>query len=835
MNIDPNTIKDPKEALRTVDSLINFIQNKSTAGMLKPIADYEAILGGKEVVEKGIKAFGLRKYWSPKLGRILGQKTSSLPVLFEKMFKGVKRALSVEEAIGISDLINNSSKAEAETNKIVKEYTKEFYGKKANGEAYNSAYNDVERGILAHMNRNIIGIESRMKKVFDKRKKEVLDTIDILSSKGNDAEVELAGFIKKAYDKILNDSENIKDVRDKADINNVNGVEYWVNQWDKRYDALSDLAVNFYNKVLGRDLGYTPDRFIKLKNKREDIDLEDIQSQFFANTDEILYDKKSGSLMDKQENRSIPKDMYVDFSFDKKNANSMNDALTDLYTAFDVRKVGSFLKSDNFRKIFTSTKDADLMDKRIKKFVRLTRKKTPYSGSEMSDFLKGADKLAKLGVTAALASPSQPFKQTIPVMVSTFINAGDVGIGAAFDPKFNSWLDSLGYAVSNRGVESQAEIESMNKLLEKASGMPLDKALKFVEKVNDKALKALLVNPDVWIARASFKAYYEQSLKEQGEQSSNIDYSKHEVNKKAANYAQRMIDRQQNISNHSLAGDLFTSESDFQKVVIKMLMPFSSFRMNQSARLGSDLSTLEYWNTSTKEDKIIALRSIAGYTLESATYRALQVGISMAMYFGAKSLLGMDDDEEEDKRNTDNMLKAAGTSAFIDTFSPLPLTDPFTQDALVYTSDEIQSLMDLPEDEKVKLFESKEQSALKILGTYGIPLEKAKDIFSLGKLAYTGKFKDKYGNEKEISDEDADVLKILIGPLFAVSVLGIASPDVSSLVRKTVKLSTSKKKLSKEEIKEIDPDLYNDLYGKGSKYYENEKLKEEMKEELKQN
>ena len=31
MNIDPNTIKDPKEALRTVDSLINFIQNKSTA------------------------------------------------------------------------------------------------------------------------------------------------------------------------------------------------------------------------------------------------------------------------------------------------------------------------------------------------------------------------------------------------------------------------------------------------------------------------------------------------------------------------------------------------------------------------------------------------------------------------------------------------------------------------------------------------------------------------------------------------------------------------------------------------------------------------------------
>jgi hypothetical protein len=121
-----------------------------------------------------------------------------------------------------------------------------------------------------------------------------------------------------------------------------------------------------------------------------------------------------------------------------------------------------------------------------------------------------------------------------------------------------------------------------------------------------------------------------------------------------------------------------------------------------------------------------------------------------------------------------------------------------------------------------------------MLGTYGIPLEKAKDIFSLGKLAYTGKFKDKYGNEKEISEEDADVLKILIGPLFAVSVLGVASPDVSSLVRKTVKLSTSKKKMSKEALKEADPDLYNELYGEGSEYYESEKIKKEMKKEMKQ-
>ena len=145
-----------KEVLRMVDSLINFIQNKSTAGMLRSIKDFEAIQGSESVVKKGIKGIRLRKYFSPYIGRVLGEKVTTLPVLFEKMFKGVTRAMSFEEAVGIADLINGASKAETESNKIVKEYIAKFYTKKANGESYNSAYNDVERGVFAHVNRSVI-------------------------------------------------------------------------------------------------------------------------------------------------------------------------------------------------------------------------------------------------------------------------------------------------------------------------------------------------------------------------------------------------------------------------------------------------------------------------------------------------------------------------------------------------------------------------------------------------------------------------------------------------------------------------------------------------------
>lgn len=501
--------------------------------------------------------------------------------------------------------------------------------------------------------------------------------------------------------------------------------------------------------------------------------------------------------MDKQENRNVPKDMYIDFSFDKKNTNAMYDALTDLYTAYDIRKVGSFLKSDNFRKIFPSKKDANLIDKRIKKFVRLTRRKMPYSDSETSNILKFADKIAKIGVSSALASPAQPFKQTIPVMVSTLVNAGNLGMGANLDSKFNDWLNGLGYAISNRGAEAQVEINSINKMIEDSASMQKGKALKRLEKLNDKLLKVTLVYWDVMVARASFKAYYEQSLKKQGEKSSNINYSKHEVNKEAANYAQRMVDRQQNISNPALAGDLYTSKENATKVLVKMLAPFSSFRTNQGARLASDLTTLEYWNTSTKADKVIAARSIAGYALEATTFRAIQIGYSILLYNIAQAVLGKYDDEDEEKF-TKNLVKGSAISSFTDTFSPIPFGDPFLQDFTAKAFESGQSLLDIPEDKRIEIFKSREQSAVKILGTYGIPIQRVNEIFELGELAYTKKYIDDYGNKKEISDKDAEALKIMITPLIASSV--VIGPDVANVARRMVKMAKQGKVISQEEL-----------------------------------
>lgn len=787
MKIDPNKFEKVKDAIRAVDSLINFLENKSTAGMLRPIADFEAIVEGDKLVKEGIESKALRKFGFRGLGRLLGEQTTTLPVLFEKLFKGFNRASKVEDKMGVTDLVNSKSFGQNEGNAIVNDYVRELFKKKANGEEFNSAYNDIERGVLAHVMRNIIGTEAEMKKEFDIRKQEVKDGAELLISKGNEQEREIGEIVKKAYDKILDGSETIQDAKNKVDNVNLEGVEYWINQWEKKYDSLSDLSLNFYNKVLGKGINYTPDRVRKLQGETEEVDLENNESAFINNTDGVLYNKKTGSLMEKSKDRKVPKNMYIDFSFDKKNANAMYDALIDLNTAFHIRKVQSFLNSDNFRKIFKE--DGDLVKKRIAGFIRNSRNKNPYSGSELTGMIKQLDKIATIGVTQALASPIQPFKQTIPVAVSTAINAGSLGMGAAFNPGYNAWLNNLGYAISNRGMESSAEIESINKLLEKAANSKKEEAIRLVKKANDIMLKSTLVKPDVWIARASFKAYYEQSLKRQGEKSSNIDYNDHKVNKEAANYAQRMVDRQQNISDHDLAGDLFTDKNSVTKASIKMLMAFSTFRMNQGSRLAADLTTLEYWNTSTKQDKIIALRSIAGYAAEQATFRALQIGYGMLLYYGTKKLMNRPEDEDEDKKFKNNLIKAASTSTVTDTFSPFPLLDPYVQNFSAATLDTIQDVANISEEEKIKLFEANKQEAIKMLGVYGIVPEKVSQIWNLTKLAYGKKYTDDFGKQKEISQEDADALKSLIGPFLASSITGVASPDISSVTRKAIKMA----------------------------------------------
>ena len=804
------SLLSPKEALKTVDALANFLQNHSTAKMETVLREYTGNLNAKKLYEKGTVAQTLKKYWSEKFGRFLGERTTSLPVLFEKMFKGVNRGGEVQDDMAVTELANNKSKAEREANDIVDRYVSEFYKKQANGEAYNTEYNMVERGMAAFMMRTVIGTANQMQEDFNRRKGLILK-VDAQGNrtgsiaeleKGNEQEQKKAELYQKVYDKILKDSESIQDVKDKTDATNLEGVDFWMNEWSDKYEQLSDVSQNIYNKVLAKELNYSPDRFVKLSSDSGVVELSNDDSAFHNNNGAI-YKKESSGLMVATHPEKLPVNpksgqtsRYIDLSFDKNNANSMYDALVDIGTAAPIRQIEAFLNSSYFTKIVPKSEDATVLKDRIKLYVGNIRNKNPYSNDELSAVVRGINKLANIGVGQALGGILQPIKQVIPVAMNTLVNAGNLDMNAMFNAAKNGFINRVGHSVSNRGMESQAQVESLNKLIDEASKSKGEALVKNIEKLNKWWLEKFLVNPDVFIARASWMTYYEQSLKKQGIDTNGIDYNTHEENEKASNYATRMVDRQQNISDADLSGKMFSNKEASNQILIKALMPFASFRMNQSARLGADLAVLSD-KTATVEDRKIAIRSVAGFGVELATFKLIAAGSSILLGSFARWAFDRDEDDKEYKKRFNNAFKGQITSAFTDLFSPLPILDKAYQAGGDFLTD---SLLGIPKESPFSIYNVPKQDYLQNLGIFGISLERGLQLYDISKLAATGEYTDNFGKVKKISEKDKKTLGSIILPLAVLSNVGLAPVEVNTIVRDIVKDIKKAPKKSLEEI-----------------------------------
>jgi hypothetical protein len=427
--------------------------------------------------------------------------------------------------------------------------------------------------------------------------------------------------------------------------------------------------------------------------------------------------------------------------------------------------------------------------------------------------------------------------------MNTLINAGGLDVRSTFDLAKQKFMDKSGYAIGNRGVESQAQIESLNKMIEEAAKSKPEQAIKAIEKINNWWLKSFLVKPDVYIARASWMTYYEQSLKKQGVNTASIDYSTHEINEEAANYAQRQVDRQQNVSDSDLAGALLSDKDASKQLFVKVLMPFASFRMNQSARLGSDLSTIMD-KTATKEDKEIATRSLGGFAVEMAVFRAVSAASALLIAAVVKGVMGRDDDEEKDKKKNDAIVKGQLTSTVADVFSPTPLLDKGIQIGASAVLNATQDALDISEEEKLEIYSGNKQDFFQSLGLLGISGARASQLYEMSVLAAGGSYEDDYGRKKYLSEKDRDAIATLI-PIAIVSNIGLAPSEVNSIVRSslsdakrsgtTVESEQSKSKseeskimgLDKEDLKRYYPDIYEEYYGEGTPDAEQRKLDKE--------
>ena len=726
------------DAVVALDALINFATNKTTGGMGAIVNRYKGLMNTGKALKSGLVAKKLSVISSKPSGAALAARSwnkyiSSLPLTLEYMFKGQSKALMFEELSGFSGVKNGSAKAVRYANSIANKYSETFKNKKPNGEDFNSVFNDVERGMLAFVRRSLSGEEIVE---FSRRKSLVEQTIDVLSKRGG-KESKLGETYKDVYDKILSDSNSFSEVESKVDNINLDAVEFITDVWRTNYSKLSELSENIYNKKLNKDINYTTDSFSRLQEGEK---IGEIGESVFDFASKKVSDKKTGTLMEATRPSNLPKDRFVNLSFDSQNISNLERAAMDIETAPSIQQLKGFFESKNFERIVPDAQDRDLLKGRVIKYVQ-AKKGRDYISPDDKQFLKVLNAYSSFGVSRTLGGLTQPVKQTIPIIFNTMSN---LGVSATIDAFYvvpelilnkgmSNFVKNSGYAIANRGIESISGIDSYNRKLENAAKNNLGKAFNVVNEIQNQWLQNFLVAPDRYIAQASWIMYYLKDAKSRGVDIKNIDWETLKLDKKSANYAQQQVDRQQNVSDIDLQGELFTSKKSGTQVLRKVVFSFANFLLNQKARMYSDITTAAS-KTSSAQDKSAAYRSLSGLLSEVIVFNTLGLLISeLLSEISSESDLS----EEEKTKKKQNRLKGRLTSVVTDILSPLPV-DQVNDPIIEGINSFIKLISD--SDDPYQLFKSMDKSAWERMGLLGIPTQKFNEWYEMGEMALGGTY-----------------------------------------------------------------------------------------------
>ena len=826
LNIDINNVSI-KEAIFIAEAMDNFINNNITSSIEAVIEKHEGVTELNNLVADKVVASPLRKYFIPKAGQLSAEQLATMPILFEKLFVGTTKSLMIAKKMGWTALVNGANKAEKQWNTDIDVYFKQYSKTKPNGKRFNDAENVYERNMLAFLSRNVSGTATQRAAEF-KRRVEVLveSTKNLLKSK-SEKEQKMGELYQKVYDKLNVESGDIDVINANADKINKSAVNWWINQWGTTYNDLSDISLSVYNTILSSDTSYTPDRYKLLAKAKKIKIIEDKNIGAFGR-DLELDKEKTGVLIEstRPSAEGLSKvNKYISLDFDANNASAYKAALIDVNTAAAIRRIDGFITAENFQELIPVEKDRDIFEGRISGYIQAIKNKT-ITKKDASEYLDQAvNFISGIGVGKALGGADQLVKQTLPIALSTFANSGRIDI---VTPASRAWINSLGMEISNRGQEAQSTIESIDRRLEQAvSGAKV--ISKFAVDAQQIWLKLCLAKPDIWIAYSAFISYYKQYLSDNN-QSTNIDWTTHNVNQDAADYAMWMVNRQQNVSDTKTQGKVFTSTNTSTKIGRKMLLPFASFSLNQKARMISDLKILGLYSGASNQDKIVALRSLMSLPFEMALYQGIGLAIRLSWLGLAGYIIGAvagdDDDEEKEKlfgikmsKETKDATKYPIKSLITDFLSPLPLADfpivgatnlllrmlPLDKEMIDDAVAKKNLMLEasdkdkMNEDEKEKFIEKYKKDheyqlyndEFKTLGTIGVAFDIYNEIIENSITANTGKYTQDYmGNKSEryLLPKDQEMIK-KANILQWIYGVGILPRDANTLAKNVIKLS----------------------------------------------
>jgi hypothetical protein len=759
-----------QDMYRATEALENYLVNGIIDNMESIYRVYEGALADKTLVDEGIKASDLKRVGlfgrSNIFARTWAVNISPIKSILDLMFRSREIGSKVFNATGLRDIANASSKVKNIIQKIDKAYVDRFGKTKPNGQDFDSAENTYQRGMYAYLRRNRSGTEAQMDAEFKRRKAQVEKTIADLEKTDDKSLIKKVSVYKQLFESIK-DAENIEQVEAMIDPINIDAVKWWTSIFETYYPEVKQIAASVYNTVLEDDINYTPDINEKIiEDNVPDVD----QKSSYRMSFNYLNSEKSGTLM-KNKRKPLPENRVLNFDFDYNNSSALAKMLIDIKTAPYVQKYKGFTQSKSFEKLFPDAKDRNVIKERMNWYVNEVRNKNISTASpRTSEAAKLLRTLSRYGTAKALGSLSALAKQSIPAFINTTVNLANnpsavtKGVALMANKDAQKFINNSGYGIANRGLESQTAIESADRILENTDVKSIDKISKSIDKVGKFWLNTFLKNGDVFVARSSWMAYYINKLDQMGENTSNIDWATHELNKEAADYAEDKVNLQQNVSDTDMLGKFLNSKNPGVTIARTLILPFSSFIFNAKDKISTDLTILA--SNSNKTEKINAIKSLSGTAAEMVAFELLAAYVSNSIITVAYSILGYEEDEEEIQTRIDKNLNMATTRILTDAISPFPnLGDK----ALVHLTNRVLNYaqQDLDEEEKKLLYEYKPQDYTDaILGLIGgvpeIAIKPAREIASTIDMITSDSYFDKYGNEIILSQEDKDKLKFVL-------------------------------------------------------------------------
>lgn len=791
LGIDDLPIKD---SYVVIEALGNFAANGKMSNLDSAIAVGEAYRGGRILESKGIKSLTIKGIFGKGIARTFAADMTSLPVLFDKAF-GTNKSLEVQKAMGMSSLMRNKAMAEKIYEEASKEYTDKFVGKyggllksktNPNGLRFDAKENIYERGMLAFMRRNRGGDEAAIAKEFNRRKTLLQETIQALRDIGGDVYANMADLYQTIFDKLVKDSNNALDVESKADATNLEAVNWWNNQWGSHYEKMKDVNLNIYNQDLGFHNNYTPDTYVKFDKNETPTSGDPLSENPFFSSYDYIPDAKSGTLMKTSNPEILPNGKFIDLDFDYNNNRALKTALTNIHTAKDLRQVKAFRDSPFFSKIF-NTADGDVFKGKISTYAKRIQNRDIAASRELSQVGRSISVAATTAVSTALSSFAQPFKQLAPLAHTFIANNGKLEISDALSADAHDWLNRIGYGISNRGMGSQFNMESVSSMLRKADNNALTRGITGLGKIQEAKLRLFVGYSDIFTARLSWLSYYKQKLRKQGEDVSSIDWNTHKVNKDAADFAEQMTNVSQNVSDTDLQGTFIGSQDPYHKLFKNTIMTLANYTMNQKAKIGGNIR-VALGKGVAAEDRGLAVKSLAGTAAEMFVYNGIWQMANNIQWGIADKMSNTSPSQEEKRRRELSSKKTTITNLTNDLISPHPIFNDGIDKMVNLALEKIDP--NTPKAFEVRLYDGGGQDAwAKNYGVGGILLKNIMDASRYNDVAISGEVKteDPFGEEqvKKLTGDDKKIAMSWMPLTIVGRTLGFS--DMANISNKIIK------------------------------------------------